>query len=80
MTRRLFVQGFDELGGLDVAFAQSSFKSLSDREGSFAGAFRSAPTFVVYWMFRGRQRAGYDATGGPSPATKVNPKRGNADR
>src|SRR5262245_63018488 len=37
-----------ELGGLDVAFAQSSFGSLSDREGSFAGPFRSAPTSFRY--------------------------------
>jgi cytochrome d ubiquinol oxidase subunit II len=27
-------------------------------------------TFVVYWMFRGRQRAGYGATSGPSSAAK----------
>src|SRR5262249_42405416 len=38
MTRRLFVRGLDELGGLDVAFARSSFESVSDRDGSFAGA------------------------------------------
>jgi len=31
-------------------------------------------TFVVYWMFRGRQRGGYGATSGPSSAAKEKPK------
>jgi cytochrome d ubiquinol oxidase subunit II len=31
-------------------------------------------TFVVYWMFRGRQRGGYDTTSGPSSAAQGGPK------
>jgi cytochrome d ubiquinol oxidase subunit II len=59
--------------GLTVASAAAPHASLSFLfwgAGLFVLPVIGLYTFVVYWMFRGRQRGGYGATSGPSSAAQ----------
>ncbi len=53
-----------------AAAPQASLSFLFWGAGLFVLPVIGLYTFVVYWMFRGRQRAGYAATSGPASAAK----------
>jgi len=83
MTVVLFVAAFLSLAAMfwpymipysvTVASASAPHASLSFLfwgAGLFVLPLICLYTFVVYWMFRGRQRQGYDAASGPTSASK----------
>ena len=82
MTVLLFVAAFLSLATMfwpymipySVTVASAAAPFLFWGAGLFVLPVIGLYTFVIYWMFRGRQRAGYGATSGAPSSAKREPK------